>query len=151
MLRIGQLKPPEGAKKNPKRVGRGESSGHGNYSGRGSKGALSRSGTKKRPWFEGGQMPLLRRLRKKGFSNKKFRLEYNIVNIRELVKFESETEITPETLRKNKIVKRKGPIKLLADGDIRVPLIVKLHSASKPAIEKISAAGGKFEEIQWHD
>lgn len=151
MLRIGSLKPPDGARKNRKRVGRGESSGHGNYSGRGSKGALSRSGTKRYPWFEGGQMPLLRRLRKKGFSNEKFRLEYNIVNVGSLARFESGTEITPELLRKSGLVRRKGPIKLLGNGDILVPLVVKLHSASKSAVEKINSAGGKFEEIKWQD
>lgn len=148
MLRINNLKPPKGATKKRKRVGRGESSGHGKTSGRGHKGALSRSGTKRHPWFEGGQMPISRRLPKKGFSNKPFETRYNIINIRCLSRFEEGTVVTPELLRETKLVRRKGPIKLLGDGEIRIPLTVKLHKASKSAIEKIEAAGGKFEEIK---
>ena len=148
MLRINNLKPPKGAIKRRKRVGRGESSGHGKTSGRGHKGALSRSGTKRYPWFEGGQMPISRRLPKKGFSNKPFETRYNIINIRCLSRFEEGTVVTPELLRETKLVRRKGPIKLLGDGEIRIPLTVKLHKASKSAIEKIEAAGGKFEEIK---
>ncbi|MCD6124851.1 50S ribosomal protein L15 [bacterium] len=148
MLRINNLKPPKGATKKRKRVGRGESSGHGKTSGRGHKGALSRSGTKRYPWFEGGQMPISRRLPKKGFSNKPFETRYNIINIRCLSRFEEGTVVTPELLRETKLVRRKGPIKLLGDGEIRIPLTVKLHKASKSAIEKIEAAGGKFEEIK---
>jgi len=148
MLRINNLKPPKGATRKRKRVGRGESSGHGKTSGRGHKGALSRSGTKRYPWFEGGQMPISRRLPKKGFSNKPFETRYNIINIRCLSRFEEGTVVTPELLRETKLVRRKGPIKLLGDGEIRIPLTVKLHKASKSAIEKIEAAGGKFEEIK---
>ncbi|HHH81084.1 MAG TPA: 50S ribosomal protein L15 [candidate division Zixibacteria bacterium] len=148
MLRINNLKPPKGATRKRKRVGRGESSGHGKTSGRGHKGALSRSGTKRYPWFEGGQMPISRRLPKKGFSNKPFETRYNIINIRCLSRFEEGTVVTPELLREMKLVRRKGPIKLLGDGEIRIPLTVKLHKASKSAIEKIEAAGGKFEEIK---
>ena len=148
MLRINNLKPPKGATRKRKRVGRGESSGHGKTSGRGHKGALSRSGTKRYPWFEGGQMPISRRLPKKGFSNKPFETRYNIINIRCLSRFEEGTVVTPELLRETKLVRRKGPIKLLGDGEIRIPLTVKLHKASKSAIEKIEAAGGKFKEIK---
>ena len=147
MIRINNLKPPRGAVKNRKRVGRGESSGQGKTSGKGHKGALSRSGTRKYPWFEGGQMPLARRMPKKGFSNYPFRNIFQVVNLRELSRFEANTEITPELLRQQKIVRRPGPIKLLSDGEIRIALNVKLHSASKSAKEKIIAAGGKFEEI----
>ncbi len=147
MLRIGNLRPPKGAVKKRKRVGRGESSGHGKTSGRGHKGALARSGTKRYPWFEGGQMPLSRRLPKKGFSNAPFKKRYQIVNIRDLLRFEEGTEITPELLRQHRIVKRKGPIKLLADGKLKVALTVRLHAASKSAIEKLEAVGGKFEQI----
>jgi len=147
MIRIEDLKPPKGAVKSRRRVGRGESSGWGRTSGRGNKGALSRSGTSKRAWFEGGQMPISRRVPKIGFSNYPFRKIYNVVNIRDLAHLEGESEITPELLRKKKIVKKSGPIKLLADGEIRNPFKIKLHKASKSAIEKIVAVGGTFEEI----
>jgi len=93
-------------------------------------------------------MPISRRLPKKGFSNKPFETRYNIINIRCLSRFEEGTVVTPELLRETKLVRRKGPIKLLGDGEIRIPLTVKLHKASKSAIEKIEAAGGKFEEIK---
>ena len=147
MLRIGDLRPPKGAVKKRKRVGRGCSSGHGGTSGRGHKGALARSGTRRYPWFEGGQMPLSRRLPKKGFSNYPFRKVYNVVNLRDLAKLKDVEEVTPEVLRERRIVRRPGPIKLLGDGEIRQALVVKLHRASKSAIEKLEAAGGKFEEI----
>ncbi len=147
MFRIGNLKPPKRTLKKRKRIGRGNGSGWGKTSGRGHKGALSRSGSKKRAWFEGGQMPLVRRMPKKGFSNYPFRKRFQVVNIRELSRFEANTEITPELLRKKNIVRRPGPIKLLGDGEIRVALDIKLHSASKIAVEKIETAGGKFEEI----
>ncbi len=147
MLRVGDLHPPDGATKKKKRVGRGSSSGKGGTSGRGHKGALARSGSKKKPWFEGGQMPLSRRLPKKGFSNYRFKKNYQILNIRDLTRLKDIDEITPEILREHRIIRRRGPIKLLGDGEIRIPLTVKLHKASKIAIEKIESAGGKFEEI----
>ncbi|MCD6417389.1 50S ribosomal protein L15 [bacterium] len=147
MFRIGNLRSPKGAVKERKRVGRGNGSGYGKTSGRGHKGALSRSGSKRKPWFEGGQMPLARRMPKKGFSNYPFRKRFQIVNIRDLARFEENSEITPEVLRQRNIVRRPGPIKLLADGEIRVALQVKLHRASKSAVEKIESAGGKFEEL----
>jgi len=147
MLRIGDLRPPKGAVKRRKRVGRGSSSGKGGTSGRGHKGALARSGTRRYPWFEGGQMPLSRRLPKKGFSNYPFKKVYQVVNIRDIARLKDVEEITPEVLRERRIVRRPGPIKLLGDGEIREPVRVKLHKASKSAIEKIEAAGGKFEEI----
>jgi len=148
MLRIGDLKSPYGSTKRKKRVGRGESSGRGKTSGRGHKGSLSRSGSKKYPWFEGGQMPLSRRLPKKGFSNYPFRKIYNILNIRDLARFNEGDEITPELLLEKRIIRKHGRIKLLGDGEIRIPLSVKLHKASVSAIEKIKAAGGNFEEIE---
>ncbi len=147
MLRIGDLRPPKGAVKNRKRVGRGSSSGKGGTSGRGHKGALARSGTRRYPWFEGGQMPISRRLPKKGFSNYPFKKVYQVVNLRDLAKLQDVQEITPELLRERRIVRRPGPIKLLGDGEIRQALVVRLHKASKSAIEKLEAAGGKFEEI----
>ena len=147
MIRIGDLRPPKGSVKIRRRVGRGEGSGMGKTSGRGNKGANSRAGTRHYAWFEGGQMPLSRRLPKKGFSNYPFTFRYQTVNLRNLSRFEANAEVTPEALRKSRLVRRPGHIKLLGDGDIRVPLIVKLHAISKIAKEKITAAGGKFEEI----
>lgn len=148
MFRIGNLRAPKGAVRSRKRVGRGVGSGWGKTSGRGHKGQLSRSGSRKYPWFEGGQMPLSRRLPKKGFSNCPFRKRFQIINIRDLSRFEPQTEITPELLRKEKIVRRTGPIKLLGDGEIRNALNVRLHSASVSAKRKIESAGGIFEEIR---
>ena len=148
MLRIDDLKPPKGATKKRKRVGRGEGSGWGKTAGKGNKGALARSGTRKYPWFEGGQMPLSRRLPKKGFSNSPFRTRYRIVNIRDLSRIEGNVEITPEILREARIVRGPGPVKLLGDGEIRAPIAVRLHAISKSAKEKIEAAGGKFEELK---
>ncbi|MCD6595482.1 50S ribosomal protein L15 [bacterium] len=146
-MRIGDLRPPDGAVKKKRRLGRGSGSGRGGTAGRGHKGALSRSGSKKRPWFEGGQMPLARRLPKKGFSNYHFRKDYQVLNIRDLSRLKDIDEITPEILREHKVIRRPGPIKLLGEGEIRTVLNVKLHKASKIAIEKIESAGGKFEEI----
>jgi len=148
MLKINDLCPPNGAVKKRKRIGRGNGSGWGKTSGRGHKGYLSRSGSKKRANFEGGQMPLLRRLPKKGFTNAPFRNEFHIINIRDLSRFDDGTVITPVLLREKRIIRRPGAIKLLGEGEIRISLSVKLHKASKSAIEKLEAAGGKFEEIK---
>ncbi len=148
MIKINDLQPPKGAVKEAKRVGRGNGSGHGKTAGRGHKGALARSGSHRVTTFEGGQMPIIRRLPSKGFTNALFRIDYNIVNVRDLSRFENGTEITPDFLREHKLVRRPGFVKLLGDGEIRSNLIVKLHKASKQAIEKLEAVGGKFEEIK---
>ncbi|MBA7499717.1 50S ribosomal protein L15 [subsurface metagenome] len=147
-MRQDELSPAPGSKKSRKRVGRGDGSGHGTYSGRGCKGQKSRSGFKMRPGFEGGQLPLIKRLpRKRGFVNI-FRVEYNIVNLNKLNIFEPGSEVTPEALVAAGVVKSlRHPIKILAEGDINHPLIVRANKFSAAAKAKIEAAGGKVEEI----
>jgi len=148
-MRLDQLSPAPGAKKSRKRVGRGDSSGHGTYSGRGCKGQKSRTGCQMRPGFEGGQLPLIKRLpQKRGFVNI-FRTEYTIVNIDKLNIFESGSEVTPEKLLTAGVIKSlQNPIKILAEGDIAYPLLVKANKFSAAAKAKIEAAGGKAEEVE---
>ena len=147
-MRQDTLSPAPGSKKNRKRVGRGDGSGHGTYSGRGCKGQKSRSGYKINRGFEGGQLPLILRLpRKRGFTNI-FRTEYSVVNIDELNIFEPETEITPEKMMTTGLVKSlRYPIKILGDGNINHPLSVKANKFTATAKAKIEAAGGKAEEV----
>ena len=149
MVRQDKLAPAPGSKKSRKRVGRGDGSGHGTYSGRGCKGQKSRAGYKMRPGFEGGQLPLIKRLpQKRGFVNI-FRTEYSIVNINKLNMFETGSEVTPEKLVAAGVVKSlRHPIKILAEGDINYPLSVKANKFSAAAKAKIEAAGGKAEEIE---
>ena len=144
-----KLSPAPGSKKDRKRVGRGDGSGHGTYSGRGCKGQKSRSGYKMSRGFEGGQLPLIKRLpRKRGFVNI-FRMEYSVINISKLNKFEVGSEVTPERLAAAGVVKSlRRPIKILAEGDITYPLVVKVNKFSAAAKAKIEAAGGKVEEIK---
>jgi large subunit ribosomal protein L15 len=146
---LEKLSPAPGAKKKRKRVGRGDGSGHGTYSGRGCKGQKSRSGNKVRPGFEGGQMPLIKRLpEKRGFTNI-FKTEYSPVNIGQLSVFEAGSEVTAEKLVDAGIVKSlKRPIKILAVGEISHPLVVKADKFSAAAKAKIEAAGGKAEEVK---
>jgi large subunit ribosomal protein L15 len=147
-VRQDQLSPAPGSKKNRKRVGRGDGSGHGTYSGRGCKGQKSRSGYKMSRGFEGGQLPLILRLpQKRGFVNI-FRQEYSVVNIDKLDTFESGSEVTPEKMVAAGLVKSlRNPIKILGEGDIDHPLVVKANKFSATAKAKIEAAGGKVEEI----
>ncbi len=147
-MRQDELSPVSGSKKNRKRVGRGDGSGHGTYSGRGCKGQKSRAGYKMRPGFEGGQLPLIKRLpRKRGFVNI-FRIEYSVININRLNMFESGSEVTPERLVAAGLVKSlRHPVKILAEGDINHPLLVKAHKFSTAAKAKIEAAGGRVEEV----
>ncbi len=147
-MRQDELSPAPGSKKRRKRVGRGNGSGHGTYSGRGCKGQKSRSGYKMNRGFEGGQLPLIRRLpRKRGFTNI-FRIEYSIVNVNRLNIFEAGSEVTPEKLVAAGVVKSvRHPIKILAEGDINHPLLVKAHKLSAAAKAKIEAAGGRVEEV----
>jgi len=149
-MRQDNLAPPPGSKHARKRVGRGNGSGHGTYSGRGSGGQKSRAGYKMRPGFEGGQLPLIKRLpRKRGFTNI-FRIEYSTVNIAKLNMFEAGSEVTPEKLVAAGVIKSlKHPIKFLADGDISHPLTVKANKFSASAKAKIEAAGGKVEEVEY--
>lgn len=147
-MRPDQLSPAQGSKRNRKRVGRGDGSGHGTYSGRGCKGQKSRAGYKMRPGFEGGQLPLIKRLpQKRGFFNP-FRIEYSVVHLDQLSRFEADSEVTPELLVAYGIVKSlRNPVKILADGDIDRPLTVKANKFSAAAKAKIEAAGGKAEEV----
>jgi len=147
-VRQDELSPAPGSKRNRKRVGRGDGSGHGTYSGRGCNGQKSRSGGKMRPGFEGGQLPIIKRLpRLRGFTNI-FREEYSVVNVGKLGTFESGSEVTPEKLAETGLVKSlRHPIKVLADGELSHPLTVKANKFSAAAKAKIEAAGGTVEEI----
>lgn len=149
-MRQDNLSPIPGSKRPRKRVGRGNSSGHGTYSGRGIKGQKSRSGNKMRPGFEGGQLPLIKRLpEKRGFTNI-FRIEYSIVNVDKLNNLASESELTPEKLLAAGLVKSlKRPIKILGNGEIKHPVVVKANRFSAAAKAKIEAAGGKAEEVEY--
>ena len=141
------LKPPKGAKHAKKRVGRGQGSGHGKTASRGHKGAKSRSGFTHKRGFEGGQMPLHRRVPKRGFTNP-FRTEYEVVNLDMLAdRFDAGVEITPELMRERGLVGRSGQIKVLARGEISKALTVRAHKFSGKAAEKIAAAGGTAEVL----
>ena len=145
-MKLSELKPAKGATKKPKRVGRGPGSGHGKTSTRGHKGHRQRSGFRAKLGFEGGQMPLVRRIPKRGFTNI-FRVDYEIVNVEVLSKFKPNTEVTPELLKEKGIIKGKHRLKILGNGDISHPLTVKAHKFSKSAREKILKAKGKVEQI----
>ena len=147
-MRLNELSPVPGSRKNRKRVGRGTGSGHGTYSGRGIKGQKSRAGAKMRPGFEGGQLPLIKRLPEKhGFVNV-FRIEYSVVNIDKLNIFAPGAEVTPERLVAAGLVKSlRCPVKILAEGNIAHPLLVRAHKFSAAAKAKIEAAGGSVEEV----
>lgn len=143
-----ELSPPRGARRPRKRVGRGNASGNGTYAGRGMKGQQARSGSGTRPGFEGGQTPLIRRLpRRRGFRNP-FRVSYTPVNVRDLGRFASGSEVTPDSLRASGLVRSlRQPIKVLGDGELTVPLTVRTHRVSSAARAKIEAAGGTVEEL----
>ncbi len=146
---LSNLKYAEGSKKNKKRVGRGPGSGHGKTAARGMNGQLSRSGAKKKAWFEGGQMPLQRRVPKFGFTNI-FRVEYQVVNVQDLQKLADAKEkvVNPESLRKFGLVKKKDqPVKILGTGELKAKLQVEANAFSKSAQEKIEAAGGSIKKI----
>ena len=146
-MSLSNLRPPKGAKHAKKRIGRGQGSGHGKTASRGHKGAKSRSGFKHKRGFEGGQMPLHRRVPKRGFHNP-FREEYEVVNLDTLAeRFDAGTDITPELLRERGLVGRQGPVKVLGRGDIAKALTVHAHKFSGKAAEKIAAAGGATEVL----
>ena len=146
---LSNLHPPEGARRKRKRVGRGDGSGTGVTAGRGHKGAKSRSGYKRKRGFEGGQMPLHRRVPKRGFHNP-FRVEYAIVNLDTLSeRFDEGAEVTPELLRERRIVREsRAPIKVLGRGELSKKLIVKAHRFSAQAGKAIEAAGGRAEVLE---
>jgi large subunit ribosomal protein L15 len=146
-MKLHELSPAPGSRKERKRLGRGPSSGTGKTSGRGHKGQNARSGGGVRPGFEGGQNPLYRRLPKRGFVNPT-RKEYAVLNIEDLNSFAAGTEVSPEFLLNNGMVKdAKSGIKILGNGEITVKLTVKANKFSQSAVEKIEAAGGKTEVI----
>jgi large subunit ribosomal protein L15 len=146
-MSLNNLRPPQGAKHSKKRVGRGQGSGNGKTAGRGHKGAKSRSGFKHKRGFEGGQMPLHRRVPKRGFHNP-FRTEYVVVNLDAIAqRFDAGAEITPELLRERGLVGAAGRVKVLARGDIGKALTIRAHKFSGKAAEKIAAAGGKAEVL----
>ena len=146
-MNLHDLSPARGAKKRRKRIGRGPGSGHGKTSTKGHKGLLARSGGGKGPGFEGGQMPLIRRLPKFGFTNP-FRTEYAIVNVKSFEKWTGAGTITPQILVDAGLVKRKHlPIKILGSGELKKPLVIQAHKFSKSAEAKIQAAGGRAEVI----
>jgi large subunit ribosomal protein L15 len=146
-MKLDDLSPPRGAKRTPKRLGRGSGSGLGMTAGRGTKGQKSRSGGGTPPWFEGGQMPLQRRVPKRGFTNifKKF---YAVVNLRDLERFPPGSEIGPEMFFRAGLVKKlRSGIKLLAKGTLTRPLTIRVHMASASAVRGVEAAGGRVELI----
>ncbi|MGB9840449.1 50S ribosomal protein L15 [Thermovenabulum sp.] len=146
-MRLHDLRPAEGSRKKAKRVGRGTGSGHGKTATRGHKGQKARTGGGVRPGFEGGQMPLYRRIPKRGFTNV-FKKEFVVVNVKALNDFEDNTRVTPELLIEKGIIKNiRDGVKILGDGELTKKLEVVAHAFSKSAIEKIEAAGGKAEVI----
>ena len=150
MMNLSDLKPPIGAKHAKKRVGRGQGSGNGVTAGRGDKGQRSRSGYHLKRGFEGGQMPLHRRLPKRGFFNP-FRVEYAVVNLDTLnERFDAGTEVTPESLRERGVVHSNKLVKILGRGEIGTALTVKAHKFSGVASQKIAAAGGRTEVLSGH-
>jgi len=146
-MKLHELRAAEGSTKSSKRKGRGRASGHGKTSGRGTKGQNSRSGGGTRLGFEGGQMPLYRRLPKRGFTNI-WKDEYTILNVDDLNVFEAGSIVTPELLKEAGVIKKiNDGIKILGEGSIEKNVTVKAHKFSKTAVEKIESAGGKAEVI----
>ena len=148
-MKLHELKPNEGSVKNRKRIGRGPGSGTGKTSGKGHKGQNARSGGGVRPGFEGGQLPLVRKLPIRGFNNKNFRKEYSKVNVGDLESFEPNTVVTLELLYENRVVGKMLPygLKVLAGGEITKPLTIQCKKYTAAAKEKIEKAGGKIEVI----
>lgn len=146
-MKLHDLKPAPGAKKKRKRIGRGPGSGHGKTATKGHKGLLARSGGGKRPGFEGGQMPLIRRLPKFGFTNP-FRTEYAVINVSTFERWSGGETVTPQAMVDAGLVKRKTlPIKILGNGALKRSLVIQAHKFSKSAEEKIRSAGGRVEVI----
>jgi len=147
MGKLGDLHPAPGSRQSKKRIGRGRASGQGCTAGKGHKGQKSRSGSKSRAWFEGGQMPLQRRVPKFGFTNL-FRKEYQIVNLSQLDRFQEGQKINPDVLKESGLVKKNSiPVKILGQGEIKVPLEIEAHAFSASAETKITEAGGKVTKL----
>ena len=146
-MRLEELKPPEGSKKGKKRVGRGIGSGHGKTACRGAKGQNARSGGGAKAGFEGGQMPLQRRLPKRGF-RRPFKKRFAILHVGDLNRFPKDTVVEPELLLQSGLVRRRGDaVKLLSDGELQHPLTVRVHQVSKAALKKVETALGRVEVI----
>ena len=152
MDRLSNLKYAEGSRKSPKRIGRGEGSGHGGTSTKGMNGQLSRSGARKKRWFEGGQMPLQRRIPKFGFTNI-FKVYYQVINVDLIEKLAAskmltEEIINPVTLKKHGLISStKSPVKLLGNGELKTKLKIQVNAFSQTAKDKVEAAGGTIEKI----
>jgi large subunit ribosomal protein L15 len=145
-MRLNELKPPKGSRKKVKRVGRGIGSGHGKTACRGSKGQNSRSGRGTKAGFEGGQMPLQRRLPKRGFRSP-FKKHFAIIHLSDLNQFPKDTVVEPALLIESGLLKKEVPVKLLADGELQHPLTIRVHQVSKAALKKVEGASGKVEVI----
>lgn len=146
-MKLHDISPREGSKQKKKRVGRGPGSGLGKTAGRGHKGQKSRSGHRQRPGFEGGQMPLIRRVPKRGFT-RAFRTEYSVVNVAQLAVLpEDQTEVNPELLARHGLARSGRPVKILGDGEVERAFTVVAHKFSKSARQKIEKAGGSCEEL----
>ena len=143
-MRLGQIRPAAGATKDTKRLGKGAASGQGGTAGKGHKGKKARSGGGIPVWFEGGQMPIQRRLPKRGFTNPT-RVEYQVVSVGRLSAAAAGTTVDAAWLKAQRLVRRSGPIKLLAGGELKVALTVKVDAASETARKAVEAAGGKVE------
>lgn len=146
-MKLNELSPPDGSRKARKRLGRGVGSGTGKTAGRGTKGHNSRSGGGVRPGFEGGQMPIHRRLPKHGFTNI-FKKQYAVINIYDLARFESDSIINEGELIRSGLIKgKRDGIKLLGNGELKHPLTIRVNKISNTAVKKIEAAGGKVEVV----
>ena len=145
-MKLEELRPPGGARKKRKRVGRGIGSGHGKTACRGAKGQNSRAGRGTKAGFEGGQMPLQRRLPKRGFRSP-FRKEYAIIHVGDLNRFPRDTVVEPGLLLQSGLTKKGDRVKLLSDGELQHPLTVRVHHASAAALKKVEAASGRVEVI----
>jgi large subunit ribosomal protein L15 len=146
-MKLEELRPPEGSTKKKKRVGRGIGSGHGKTACRGAKGQKARSGGGIKAGFEGGQMPLQRRLPKRGFRSP-FKKRFTILHLKDLNRFPKDTVVEPDLLFQSGLLRKKGEaIKLLSDGELQHPLTIRVHQASKAALKKVEAASGRVEVI----
>ncbi len=147
-MKLHELVSSEGSRQSKKRLGRGPGSGLGKTSGKGQKGQKARSGGGKGAVFEGGQLPLYRRLPKRGFTNAKFKIEYAVVNLDDLNRFEDGTVVTPALLKENGLVKKSyDGIKILGEGELKKKLTIQANKFSASAIEKIEKSGSKAEVI----
>jgi large subunit ribosomal protein L15 len=145
-MRLEELKPPKGARRKRKRVGRGPGSGHGKTACRGAKGQNARSGGGTKAGFEGGQMPLQRRLPKRGFRNP-FKKRFSIIHVGDLNRFPRDTVVEPDLLEQSGLRKKGDAVKLLSDGELEHPLVIRVHQASKAALKKVEAASGRVEVV----